>query len=861
VGTHFSRKSGRLGTVLGLIASAIVLSVAPPNGGAEAQAAQGDPVDTVVLQEDFSSGSVPSTWVDHLGSWQVKDGRLEGVSTSNAQRSRITFGTSLEDYRLDVTVNFLKVASSTRWINLAADFHGAEDYGSVFAVRSGTTAANGLEHAVKTTPTGAYSTVATAASGVALGTGQTHALSLVVRGRVATLSVDGKAYLTASNLFRSGGDLGFIVNNATVAFDDVRVTELAPEATAPTAPTAPRVSQTDTSATLRWSPPADAGLTPGRAPASVTGYEVAANAVGASATGLTWSPASGTSHTFPGLAPGGYTLWVRAVNSEGLRGAPASANVSPGVPKIKGFNPTLYGGAWSAGHVQGIAVDPTKGFVYLSFTTLLVKTDLEGNVVGTVSGFTGHLGDLDFNPEDGRVYGSLEYKAQNTFYIAVIDADAVDRIGIQAQNSPVVQTVYLDEVVEDYTADLDGNGVFDGDTADTRDHRYGSSGIDGVSFGPKFGDTGGEQLLTVAYGVYENLGRTDNDHQVLLQYDISDWGSYERPLVEGVPHTSGPPDTSGKYFVRTGNTRFGVQNLAYDDFLQRWFMGVYAGAKPGFPNYGLYAVDAATDPVESALVGTGDRGLLIPLAEDGLLDPGTGVRGWNQKADVGIEALGDGLFYLVRNGTTDGQQTATLTLHRWTGDVAKPFVPITRESDLHRAPAFTSSAPADAEVGHAYRHTFTASAFPRATYAVTRGSLPAGLVLDGTSGALSGTPTRAGRVVLTVTASNGVAPSASQDATIVVRPAGTGALRTLDRLLAGYTADRSVPARTAGKLRDSLDKALARFERGDARQAVNHLKQLGRRVQREVVNPAVRRDLLTATQRAIDELATGRHHA
>ncbi len=36
----------------------------------------------------------------------------------------------------------------------------------------------------------------------------------------------------------------------------------------------------------------------------------------------------------------------------------------------------------------------------------------EGNVIGTVEGFTGHLGDLDFNTQDGRVYGSLEYKAE-----------------------------------------------------------------------------------------------------------------------------------------------------------------------------------------------------------------------------------------------------------------------------------------------------------------------------------------------------------------------------------------------------------------------------------------------------------------
>src|SRR5690606_2427965 len=135
----------------------------------------------------------------------------------------------------------------------------------------------------------------------------------------------------------------------------------------------------------------------------------------------------------------------------------------------------------------------------------------------------------------------------------------------------------------------------------------------------------GPHFLTVAYGIYGNIERTDNDHQVLLQYDITDWARYERTLAEEAPHHSGPPAVHGKYFVRTGNTRYGVQNLAYDEALQRWFMGVYKGAKPSFPNYLLFAVDARTAPVLGDLVGVTapggqgvEQGLLLALAEDGL---------------------------------------------------------------------------------------------------------------------------------------------------------------------------------------------------------------------------------------------------
>lgn len=339
------------------------------------------------------------------------------------------------------------------------------------------------------------------------------------------------------------------------------------------------------------------------------------------------------------------------------------------------------GGTWPTAHVQGIAVDVSGGYIYYSFTTLLAKYDFSGKLIGTLAGWAGHLGDLDFNPRDGRVYGSLEYKKDLAFYIAVIDVSRLDHVDLDATTSGLFRTVYLPEVVNDYMADLNGDGVFDGNIAQTPDHRYGCSGIDGVSFGPQFGRTDGPPLLTVAYGIYANTARTDNDHQVLLQYDTTDWGRYERPLSEAAPHQSGPAAVHGKYFVRTGNTTYGVQNLAYDEVQQRWFLGVYKGTKPAFPNFGLFAVDARTRPTPGDLIGVPgpdgkgtERGPLLALAADGLAHAATGIRGWNQKADVGIQPVGRGLFYLAVGSGTRGKQTGDLRLHRWTGAPAAPFV-------------------------------------------------------------------------------------------------------------------------------------------------------------------------------------------
>ena len=346
------------------------------------------------------------------------------------------------------------------------------------------------------------------------------------------------------------------------------------------------------------------------------------------------------------------------------------------------------GGTWPTSHVQGIAVDVQGGYIYYSFTTLLAKYDFSGRLVGTLVGWTGHLGDLDFNPADGRVYGSPEYKKDRAFYIAVIDVGRLDRIGVDASKSDIFRTVYLPEVARDYAADMNGDGVFDGDVAKTPDHRYGCSGIDGVSFGPEFGHADGQRFLTVAYGIYANTGRTDNDHQVLLQYDIADWGRYLRPLTEAAPHHSGPAEVHGKYFVRTGNTTYGVQNLAYDDSQHRWFMAVYKGTKPAFPNYLLFAVDARAQPVYEDLIGVKDptgtgaeKGLVIALASDGLRDVATNIRGWNQKANVGLQPVGNGLTYVCENSGTKGHQTGDLTLYRWTGRPESPYT-LATSSDL-----------------------------------------------------------------------------------------------------------------------------------------------------------------------------------
>lgn len=350
--------------------------------------------------------------------------------------------------------------------------------------------------------------------------------------------------------------------------------------------------------------------------------------------------------------------------------------------KMHSYVKTIRTGPWSTAHVQGIAVDKRGGYIYYSFTTMLVKTDMAGRVVGTVTGFLGHLGCLTFNDADGRVYGSLEYKNDNigqnilrrshsdrhfpdAWYIAIFDGAKINRQNIDFATGSVMKAVYLPTVLDDYAARVDS----------TR-HRYGCIGIDGVTFGPAFGSRGGKRYLTCAYGIENDTHRTDNDYMVLLQYDISAWKSLARPLSQDALHQSGPAEPAGKYFVFTGNTSYGVQNLAYDSFTGNWFMFVYPGSKSQYLNNSLFIVDGKVKPKMQLLKGsaTAEHGAVLTLLKDGLLDELHGIYGWESRyGTMGFAPLGDGNYYIAHNRHTPEGEAAVVHLYQWTGFTPSPF--------------------------------------------------------------------------------------------------------------------------------------------------------------------------------------------
>ncbi|MBQ6065571.1 MAG: hypothetical protein IJK89_02000 [Clostridia bacterium] len=325
----------------------------------------------------------------------------------------------------------------------------------------------------------------------------------------------------------------------------------------------------------------------------------------------------------------------------------------------------VFTGKQGKNHLQGIAVDERNGWIYYSFTTRLVKGDLQGNILGSVEGLVGHLGCIAFCPEDGCVYGSLEFKKdsigadilhslgdgreyEDGFYVAVFDTAQITRMGMSAEADGVMTAAFLPEVLDDY-AGKGENG---------RDHRCGCSGIDGLCFAPKPGDPDGPKKLWVAYGVYSDLLRSDNDHQVLLCYDRETLRACAAPLRQTDMHRQGPDAPEKKYFAFTGNTTYGVQNLEYDPVHRLLLMAVYRGHKPQYANFDMFAADLTKPARAVPLKGLGETGAALTLwgADAPESDD---VAGWRDAGgQCGMHVMNDGSLLVAETVTVDGENAA-----------------------------------------------------------------------------------------------------------------------------------------------------------------------------------------------------------
>jgi len=208
--------------------------------------------------------------------------------------------------------------------------------------------------------------------------------------------------------------------------------------------------------------------------------------------------------------------------------------------------------------------------------------------------------------------------------VTEIDVDAMKMV-----------THELPVVLEDYLAD-----------------NYCCSGIDGVTLAPAFGTGSASKLfLYVAYGIYGRNERDDNDYNVLLCYDPDN-------IEAGPLH---------KYFVKTGNTRYGVQNLAYDSYSGMMYLAVYKGSKEKWPNYDIFSVDMMQQPFKAPLQG-------VPY-HDGDAEQLSFTQAWHfPYGSTGLCPLGDGTYYLSIPGRNEeGQQKCDIVRYRLSDNINTPF--------------------------------------------------------------------------------------------------------------------------------------------------------------------------------------------
>lgn len=327
---------------------------------------------------------------------------------------------------------------------------------------------------------------------------------------------------------------------------------------------------------------------------------------------------------------------------------------------------TIFTGTHGNNHIQGIAVDDTNGYIYYSFTTKLIKARLDGTIIGSVDGLIGHLGCISFNADDGKVYGSLEFKNDSigksirkklgvdtqfddAFYIAIFDVDKIDRFDMDAESDDVMTAAYLKEVVDDYH----GTGV--NRRGSKTAHRLGCSGIDGTAIGPEPGSDADDNFLLVAYGIYGDKTRDDNDYQVILRYSPQALKASAKPLSQLKMHKSGPAVPLSKYYVYTGNTVYGVQNLEYDAYTSSYFMAVYRGQKKAFPNWDLFMIDSTIPAHMGELKGIGGSGEILTLKEAGECKNGIYGRRFDY-GSTGLYARGNGTYLISEpHSTPDGQ--------------------------------------------------------------------------------------------------------------------------------------------------------------------------------------------------------------
>ncbi len=357
---------------------------------------------------------------------------------------------------------------------------------------------------------------------------------------------------------------------------------------------------------------------------------------------------------------------------------------------------SVYLGTGFKGHLQGFVTDSDLKYFYASFTHDLVKVDIDtGEIVGRISNFWGHLGDLTYY--DGKLYSAMSYDGD--FWICVFECDKlVGEINCRTDEKAkeVMTQIHQAEPYKDrYATDDEGNVM----------RNYGVSGTGNLTIG-RAPDTG-DICLMVGYSIKEDTDEVDDDHdyQVLTQYNLNSFlepdGNGGTQIIEKYRDFYNTMsyerlECDNKYFVYTGNTAYGIQVLEYDSETNQYVCGMYPGTRPEFTRFYMYHITCNYEYKKLEYLGKNaedyaarglDYGNVLELAQIGELGKDGVVWGSKQNplggVDTGIDhVFGDYFFFSESKEEVAGSDvwTATALLYKYdrendTYERVKPKIP------------------------------------------------------------------------------------------------------------------------------------------------------------------------------------------
>lgn len=222
----------------GLLAPAIALgalAAAPP---APAAASSTDlpaacSAGTTVLSEDFSDGAIPAGWHAKAGTWSVSEGALTGTGAASAANPTriVTDLPHLDRYCLDFTMRFSAATATNRWAGAILDLDPAVAGGpwQHGMMRLDGNVAFGTRTAANT----GWGTDIAGTTQTALALEQDVRVTMVVDGSYGELWYSpnfdrDRVRIASTNALKrtATGSIGFLLDGATVSYDNITVVEL-----------------------------------------------------------------------------------------------------------------------------------------------------------------------------------------------------------------------------------------------------------------------------------------------------------------------------------------------------------------------------------------------------------------------------------------------------------------------------------------------------------------------------------------------------------------------------------------------------------------------------------------------------------